>query len=83
MCGLVGVWSKNNIEIQERYLDSILKKQYHRGPDNNSKITVDDISLGHNRLAIIDLSQKANQPYESNCGRYTLVFPPNPPPIST
>jgi len=74
MCGLVGVWSKNNIEIQERYLDSILKKQYHRGPDNNSKITVDDISLGHNRLAIIDLSQKANQPYESNCGRYTLVF---------
>ncbi|MBN2781775.1 MAG: asparagine synthase (glutamine-hydrolyzing) [Campylobacterales bacterium] len=74
MCGIVGVWSNNIIEIQESYVDFILQKQHHRGPDNSSKITVDDITLGHNRLAIIDLNQNANQPFKSNCGRYSVVF---------
>lgn len=74
MCGIVGVWSKNSIETQESYVDTILKKQYHRGPDNSSKITIDDITLGHNRLAIIDLNSNANQPFVSNCGRYSVVF---------
>jgi asparagine synthase (glutamine-hydrolysing) len=74
MCGIVGVWSTNSVETQEKYVDTILKKQYHRGPDNSSKITIDDITLGHNRLAIIDLNQNANQPFVSNCGRYSVVF---------
>lgn len=74
MCGIVGVWSKNSIEIQENYVDIILKKQYHRGPDNSSKITIEDMTLGHNRLAIIDLHSNANQPFISNCGRYSVVF---------
>lgn len=74
MCGIVGIWSKSSIETQESYVDTILKKQYHRGPDNSSKYTVDDITLGHNRLAIIDLNANANQPFVSNCGRYSVVF---------
>lgn len=74
MCGIVGIWSKNSVETQEKYVDTILKKQYHRGPDNSSKITIDDITLGHNRLAIIDLHSSANQPFVSNCGRYSVVF---------
>ncbi len=74
MCGIVGIWSKNSVEIQESYVCTILKKQYHRGPDNSSKYTVDDITLGHNRLAIIDLNSNANQPFISNCGRYSVVF---------
>lgn len=74
MCGIVGIHSKNSIEVQEKYVNKILTKQYHRGPDNSSKLTVDDITLGHNRLAIIDLNQNANQPFISNCGRYSIVF---------
>lgn len=74
MCGIVGIWSKNSVEVQEKYVDAILQKQYHRGPDNSSKCTIDDITLGHNRLAIIDLNQNANQPFKSNCGRYSIVF---------
>lgn len=74
MCGIVGVWSKNSIVVQESHVDKILEKQYHRGPDNSSKITVDDVTLGHNRLAIIDLNANANQPFTSNCGRYSIVF---------
>ncbi|MDD2698669.1 MAG: asparagine synthase (glutamine-hydrolyzing) [Arcobacteraceae bacterium] len=74
MCGIVGIWSKNSIEMQEEYVDKILQKQYHRGPDNSSQKTIDNITLGHNRLAIIDLSQNANQPFISYCGRYSIVF---------
>jgi len=74
MCGIVGIWSKNSITIQEKYVEKILQKQYHRGPDNQSKISIDNITLGHNRLAIIDLDEKANQPFVSNCGRFVLVY---------
>ncbi|WP_428737641.1 asparagine synthase (glutamine-hydrolyzing) [Sulfurimonas sp.] len=74
MCGIVGIWSNNSIDQQERYVDLILQKQYHRGPDNSSKYSIDTITLGHNRLAIIDLNEMANQPFISNCGRYSIVF---------
>ncbi|HAU68266.1 MAG TPA: hypothetical protein DCW52_07700, partial [Gammaproteobacteria bacterium] len=32
------------------------------------------VHLAHTRLAIIELSEAANQPMSSKCGRYTLVF---------
>lgn len=34
----------------------------HRGPNHGSTITIDNVSLGHRRLSIIDLSEKGNQP---------------------
>ena len=74
MCAIVGIWSKNSINTQEKYIDIILNKQYHRGPDNSSKYSVNDITIGHNRLSIIDLNQNANQPFISNCKRYSIVF---------
>ncbi len=50
----------------------------HRGPDANGKFTDgsngDGISLGHTRLKIIDLSEKAAQPMENEDGSLQLVF---------
>jgi asparagine synthase (glutamine-hydrolysing) len=74
MCGIVGIWSNQDIAIQEDFVSNILQKQYHRGPDNVSKLSIDNITLGHNRLAIIDLSTNSNQPFVSNCGRYIITF---------
>ena len=74
MCGIVGIWSNHPVKIREKLVDKILERQYHRGPDDKNKISINDITLGHNRLAIIDLSSKANQPFISNCGRYILVY---------
>ncbi len=74
MCGIAGIWSNFDLVTQEKMVDIILKNQKHRGPDHTGKLTVDGITFGHNRLAIIDLSKRANQPLVSNCGRYVIVF---------
>lgn len=74
MCGIAGIWSNHNIDNQNKHIDTILEKQKHRGPDNTSKLNIDNLILGHNRLAVIDLSNNSNQPFISNCNRYYLVF---------
>lgn len=72
MCGIAGIISEkpNNEKLQE-----MLKLQQHRGPDHTGNY-VDSgyCALGHNRLSIIDLSAKANQPFKDNSSRYHLTF---------
>jgi asparagine synthase (glutamine-hydrolysing) len=46
----------------------------HRGPDGSDVFFNEGISLGHNRLSIIDLSERASQPMTSFDGRQTIVF---------
>lgn len=46
----------------------------HRGPDGTAIFCDDGISLGHNRLSIIDLSDAGKQPMWSQSGRYAIVF---------
>ena len=38
----------------------------HRGPDNSDFLINDKFSFGHNRLSIIDLDERSNQPFEYN-----------------
>ncbi|TVZ25595.1 asparagine synthase (glutamine-hydrolysing) [Gillisia sp. Hel_I_86] len=72
MCGIAGIISS---EASEKDLKAMLKKQVHRGPDYTG-IFIDEgfAALGHNRLAIIDLSPDANQPFTDISGRYQLTF---------
>lgn len=46
----------------------------HRGPDGTGVFTAPGISLGHNRLAIIDLSPAGAQPMRSRNGRFVISF---------
>lgn len=46
----------------------------HRGPDAQGSFHDDQISLGHRRLKIIDLSEFGAQPMTSDDGRFTLVY---------
>ncbi|MBG6062969.1 asparagine synthase (glutamine-hydrolyzing) [Flavobacterium sp. CG_9.1] len=72
MCGIVGILGNklnNRITIYK-----MLEVQKHRGPDAMTIWDDNCIVLGHNRLSIIDLSETANQPMISTCGRYTIVF---------
>lgn len=76
MCGFAGcvVHEEKPDSLMSGALDMI----FHRGPDHTS-YEVDNISkcfvyMGHARLSIIDLNDHASQPFNSSCGRYSLVF---------
>jgi asparagine synthase (glutamine-hydrolysing) len=45
-----------------------------RGPDAHGEFAGDGIVLGHQRLAIVDLDARANQPMQSGDGRHVIVF---------
>lgn len=57
MCGIVGFNSKNSSTLGD-----MLKSIHHRGPDDSGTFEDDDISLGHARLSILDLSAHGHQP---------------------
>ncbi len=46
----------------------------HRGPDGTGVFARRGISLGHNRLSVIDLSERGAQPMTDSSGRLTIVF---------
>jgi len=58
MCGICGIYGKKD-EITLNKMISVLK---HRGPDDKGIYLDENISLGHTRLSIIDLSKKGRQP---------------------
>jgi asparagine synthase (glutamine-hydrolysing) len=72
MCGILGVIGENR---DDRFRSDIL---LHRGPDASgvwmSSLGDYPITLAHTRLSIIDRSESGNQPMESYCGRYVIVF---------
>jgi asparagine synthase (glutamine-hydrolysing) len=71
MCGIAGILGT----YKELQLDAMLASQHHRGPDATGKYFDGGFAaLGHNRLAIIDLSSQSNQPFLDNSGRYIIVF---------
>ena len=57
MCGIVGFNFSNKIIVKK--MTNFLK---HRGPDGEGFYIDENVSLGHRRLSIIDLSVKGNQP---------------------
>lgn len=72
MCGIAGIIGEN--PNNSFILTEMLKVQHHRGPDATGIWIDENVYLGHNRLSIIDLTESANQPMVSECGRYVIVF---------
>ena len=63
MCGIAGmIDAKLGREEGEALLERMLRSISHRGPDYSSSWQDMPVLLGHNRLSIIDLSDRANQP---------------------
>ena len=74
MCGINGVYnhqSLTDVENKVKQMNSLTK---HRGPDFNDIYLDSTVCLGHNRLAIIDLDSKSNQPFISNDENLVLAF---------
>ena len=74
MCGILGIFRHGGAERAEA--KRLLNMLAHRGPDAEGFWQSDDgrLILGHRRLKILDLSDAANQPMVSACGRYVIVF---------
>jgi asparagine synthase (glutamine-hydrolysing) len=70
MCGIAGTIGHN-----KEHVGGMLAAIGHRGKDNSATADCDnmfDVCLGHNRLSIIDLSEKSNQPLSNE--RYVMVY---------
>lgn len=70
MCGILGAIPKAD---ENRFKES-LDKIAHRGPDAAGILHLPDISLGHRRLAILDLTESGTQPMNSRDGRYIIIY---------
>lgn len=68
MCGISGLVGAASDKVNTL----IWAHQYKRGPDAKGAWSKDNITLLHNRLSIIDLSETGSQPMESST--YVLVF---------
>ena len=69
MCGIAGFLNFSD------GLDLAIKAneiQKHRGPDNQSTWQSDNIALAHQRLSIIDLNTRSNQPYEKH--QFVIIY---------
>ncbi len=69
MCGVVGFnW------VDRKLLKSMCRVIAHRGPDGEGFYVDDKVSLGHRRLAIIDLSTKGKQPMCNENGTVWITY---------
>ncbi|MEC3884391.1 asparagine synthase (glutamine-hydrolyzing) [Halobacillus sp. HZG1] len=73
MCGIVGIFNHKGIE-NPSFIQEMMAKIHHRGPDNQGSYTNGEISFGFQRLTIIDVSENGNQPMFSEHERYMMVF---------
>lgn len=63
MCGIAGIISLDNCQITKEDIISMTNSMHHRGPDGEGYYIDKNIGLGHRRLAIIDTSDAASQPF--------------------
>ena len=69
MCGIAG-FSWEDARLGRLMTDRLR----HRGPDAEGLRTADGVTLGHRRLAIVDLSEAGRQPMPSEDESVWLVF---------
>ena len=69
MCGINGFNFRDGELIKK-----MNEATRHRGPDDRGLYLDDGVSLGHNRLSILDLTPAGHQPMFDAAGRLAIVF---------
>jgi asparagine synthase (glutamine-hydrolysing) len=72
MCGILGAVGSKAANASDADFRDALDLIRHRGPDSGSVWEQQGVRLGHRRLAIIDLGQRADQPMRQ--GKLAIVF---------
>src|SRR3546814_5568141 len=79
MCGIAGTFEaepRRDAECLRAIAAAMAGTLAHRGPDD-SDVWADPaagIALGHQRLAVVDLSAAGHQPMVSACGRFVIAY---------
>lgn len=73
MCGIAGFYSVKG-EFKEEDVQNMIDSIRHRGPDAEGIFFDGVCGLGHRRLSIIDLSDRASQPMFSSDNRYVIIY---------
>ncbi len=71
MCGL---FFACNAKLGLSKLRAINSLMHHRGPDSCDDYYKPPYYMGFNRLSILDLSARANQPFVSRSGKHVIAF---------
>ena len=69
MCGINGFNWKDEYIIEK--MNSSLR---HRGPDDEGIYVDEEVSLGHLRLSIIDLSKNGHQPMSDRQDKFFIIY---------
>lgn len=79
MCGIAGIFTNHQDPVSSmQAVREAMKCLQYRGPDDEGTAQMEtgsgQLSLGHTRLSIIDLSEQGRQPMNSLSGRYSISF---------
>ena len=75
MCGITGIHClSTDANSKLHNVVAAVESLKHRGPDATGIYKQKNTILGHSRLAVIDTSEKGNQPMTDVSGRYTIVY---------
>lgn len=76
MCGISGIYYKNNKFLTKEALEHFTDSMSHRGPDGAGYEILDEghLGLGQRRLSILDLSEAGKQPMSYRDGRFWITY---------
>lgn len=74
MCGIAGFCNLKGDNYKN--IEKMKERMFHRGPDAGGSYVSEDgqVTLGHRRLSIVDLSENGAQPMTSHSGRYVIAY---------
>lgn len=74
MCGIAGFCNFQG--DRQKNIEKMKERMVHRGPDGEGSFFSEDgqVTLGHRRLSIVDLSETGRQPMVSHSGRYVISY---------
>ncbi len=74
MCGIAGIFERGGRPVRRDDINGMLAAMIHRGPDGAATWNDGALALGHTRLKILDLSDRAAQPMSTADDQGVLVY---------
>src|SRR3954470_11988003 len=74
MCGIAGIWNYAASDEATSRVATMLDAMRHRGPDGRGTLAYRGGAAGMNRLALVDLSERGQQPLWSPDRRVAILF---------